>query len=134
GQIDGYCAGEPWNARAEAEGVGRVAVATQAVWNHHPEKVLGTTLNFVRQYPATARALVAAVLEASIHVDDPARHDGIAGLLSRAHYIDAPAALIRGRMNEDCVRFHAGGEVNFPYRSHGIWFMTQQRRWGLLDA
>lgn len=30
------------------------------------------------------------------------------------------------------LRFHGGGDVNLPYLSDGMWFMTQFRRWGLL--
>lgn len=30
------------------------------------------------------------------------------------------------------LRFHGDGEVNLPYLSDGMWFMTQFRRWGLL--
>ncbi|MCY1553898.1 Nitrate transport protein NrtA [compost metagenome] len=30
------------------------------------------------------------------------------------------------------LRFFEGGQVNMPYLSDGIWFMTQFRRWGLL--
>lgn len=30
------------------------------------------------------------------------------------------------------MRFHGGGEVNLPYLSDGMWFITQFRRWGLL--
>jgi nitrate/nitrite transport system substrate-binding protein len=30
------------------------------------------------------------------------------------------------------LRFFADGEVNLPYLSDGMWFMTQFRRWGLL--
>ena len=32
------------------------------------------------------------------------------------------------------MRFFADGAVNFPYLSDGMWFMTQFRRWGLLQA
>ncbi len=30
------------------------------------------------------------------------------------------------------MKFFGSGEVNYPYLSHGIWFLTQFRRWGLL--
>jgi nitrate/nitrite transport system substrate-binding protein len=30
------------------------------------------------------------------------------------------------------MRFFGDGEVTFPWLSDGIWFLTQQRRWGLL--
>ena len=60
GNMDGYCVGEPWNARAIADGIGFTATTTQAVWKDHPEKVLGTSAEFVEKYPNTARAMTAA--------------------------------------------------------------------------
>lgn len=29
------------------------------------------------------------------------------------------------------MRFHNGGQVNFPWLSDGMWFLTQFKRWGL---
>src|SRR5262245_3468847 len=39
GKMDGFCVGEPWNARAIADGIGYTAVTTQELWPDHPEKV-----------------------------------------------------------------------------------------------
>ncbi len=32
------------------------------------------------------------------------------------------------------MKFFNDGAVNFPYLSDGMWFLTQQQRWGLLKA
>jgi nitrate/nitrite transport system substrate-binding protein len=32
----------------------------------------------------------------------------------------------------DYMKFCNDGQVNFPWLSDGMWFMTQHRRWGLL--
>ena len=32
------------------------------------------------------------------------------------------------------MRFFNDGAVNYPYLSDGMWFLTQQKRWGLLDS
>src|SRR6478736_2166033 len=69
GNMDGYCVGEPWGHRAIADGIGITAVTTQDIWKDHPEKILGTTSEFVQKYPNTARAMVAAVLEAGKWID-----------------------------------------------------------------
>ena len=63
GNMDGYCVGEPWNARAIFDKIGFTAVTTQDIWTDHPEKVLGTTDEFTKKYPNTARAMTAAILE-----------------------------------------------------------------------
>jgi hypothetical protein len=56
GNMDGFCVGEPWNHRAIMDGIGITATTTQDIWKDHPEKVLGTTLDFVKKYPNTCRA------------------------------------------------------------------------------
>ena len=40
GKMDGFCVGEPWNARAIADGIGYTAITTQEMWKDHPEKVV----------------------------------------------------------------------------------------------
>ncbi len=69
GSMDGFCVGEPWNAVAINQKIGFTAVTSQDIWTDHPEKVLGTTAEFVQKYPNTAKAVMAAVLEASRWID-----------------------------------------------------------------
>lgn len=38
GNMDGYCVGEPWGARAIADGIGFTAETTQAIWKDHPRR------------------------------------------------------------------------------------------------
>ncbi|MEY4910901.1 MAG: hypothetical protein RL761_564, partial [Pseudomonadota bacterium] len=69
GNMDGYSVGEPWNHRAIIDGIGITATTSQDIWKDHPEKVLGTTGEFVKKYPNTARAVTAAILEAGKWID-----------------------------------------------------------------
>jgi ABC-type nitrate/sulfonate/bicarbonate transport system substrate-binding protein len=146
GRIDGFCVGEPWGASAVSQGLGFTLATSQAIWPDHPEKVLGCTREFVEQNPNTARALVMAVLEASkfIEQNDENRRS-TAQLLSGSDYLNTPVGCIEPRLLRDysdglgnhwqdqhAVRFHGAGEVNMPYLSDGMWFMTQFRRWGLV--
>ena len=62
GNMDGFCVGEPWNHRAIMDGIGITAATTQDIWKDHPEKVLGTTGEFAKKYPNTARAVTAAII------------------------------------------------------------------------
>ena len=55
GNMDGFCVGEPWNHRAIIDGIGITAITTQDIWKDHPEKVLGTTNDFVKKYPNPAK-------------------------------------------------------------------------------
>ncbi|WP_447758478.1 CmpA/NrtA family ABC transporter substrate-binding protein [Pseudomonas moraviensis] len=146
GRIDGFCVGEPWAASAVQQDLGFTLATSQSIWPDHPEKVLGCTREFVEQYPNTARALVMAILEASRFIEQsPENRRSTAQLLSAAEYLDTPASCIEPRFMGDyadglgnrwqdphALRFHGAGEVNLPYLSDGMWFMTQFRRWGLL--
>ena len=145
GNMDGYCVGEPWGARAISDGIGFTAVTTQDIWKDHPEKVLGTTAEFVRKYPNTARALTMAVLEAGRYIDTPKNRPAVAKLIASKAYVNAPAPVIEGRFlgryenglgrkwqDANYMKFYDEGRVPFPYLSDGMWFLTQHRRWGLL--
>ena len=61
GVIDGYCVGEPWNQRAVALGIGRVALIGPDIWKGMPEKVLGTTEAWAGKNPGTLKALIKAL-------------------------------------------------------------------------
>ena len=45
GNMDGYCVGEPWGARAIADKVGFTVTTTQDIWKDHPEKYWAPRLN-----------------------------------------------------------------------------------------
>ncbi|MAX91272.1 MAG: nitrate transporter [Pseudomonas sp.] len=145
-RIDGFCAGEPWGAQAIEEDMGFTIATSQSIWADHPEKVLGCTREFVDQYPNTARALVMAILEASRFIDESQENRrSTAQLIAGSDYVNAPVASIESRflgqyedglghawLDKHPLRFFGNGDVNMPYHSDGLWFMTQLRRWGLL--
>jgi nitrate/nitrite transport system substrate-binding protein len=141
--LDGFCAGEPWHAVAEARGVGETAAATSAIWPGHPEKVLACRREFVAQHPNTARALVQTMLEACRWVDAPSHREEIARWLAKPDALDVPVELIAPRLTGReggkrfpqpplAVSFFDGGAVNYPRVSEGRWFIEQYRRWHLL--
>ncbi|HET8707597.1 MAG TPA: CmpA/NrtA family ABC transporter substrate-binding protein [Pseudomonadales bacterium] len=145
GNMDGYCVGEPWGARAIADDIGFTAVTTQEIWQEHPEKVLGTTADFVAKNPNTARALTAAILDAAKFIDDMKNRENVAKLIAGKSYVNTDAAVILGRFmgqyenglgkkwtDEHAMKFYNEGKVSFPYLSDGMWFLTQHKRWGLL--
>jgi ABC-type nitrate/sulfonate/bicarbonate transport system substrate-binding protein len=146
GRIDGFCVGEPWGASAVQQKLGFTLATSQAIWPDHPEKVLACSLEFAQHYPNTARALMMAVLQASRFIEaNLDNRRSTAQLLSAADYVNAPVSAIESRLlgeyddglgnqwsDHHAIRFHRNGEVNMPWLSDGMWFMTQFRRWGLL--
>lgn len=148
GNMSGFCVGEPWNQRAIAEDIGFTAVTSQEIWPDHPEKVLGTTGNWVAANPNSARALTAAVLDAARWIDSSdANRQETAQVVAGRAYINTKPEIITGRMlgqyqnglgkswqDAHAMRFFHDGEVSYPYLSDGMWFLTQHRRWGLLNT
>ncbi len=150
GNMDGFCVGEPWNHRAIMDGVGITANTTQDIWKDHPEKVLGTTADFVKKYPNTARAVMMAVLEASRWIDASLQNKmKMAETVAEKSYINTSVDVINARIlgryqngasgkdsktwdDLNHMKFFNDGAVNFPYLSDGMWFLTQHKRWGLL--
>lgn len=148
GNMHGFCVGEPWNQRAIVDKVGFSVATSQDVWTDHPEKVLGTTADWVAKHPNTARAMTAAVLEASRWIDASlANRRKTAETVAAKAYINTDMDVILGRMlgryenglgkswdDRNYMKFFNDGAVNFPWLSDGMWFLTQHRRWGLLKA
>jgi nitrate/nitrite transport system substrate-binding protein len=146
GNMDGFCVGEPWNARAIADKIGFTATTTQGIWPDHPEKVLGTSADWIAKNPNTARALIAAVLEAARWIDESdANRSKMAVTIAAKPYVNTTAKVIEGRIqgqyedglgkswkDDHSMRFFNEGAVGFPYLSDGMWFLTQHKRWGLL--
>jgi len=147
GNVAGYCAGEPWNARAVYDNVGFTVATSQDIWADHPEKILGVTAEFADVYPQTCRAMVMAILEACRYLDVLANRTQVTDLLAGPDYVNAPKAVIHDRFvgsydngngkkwqDANAIKFFNDGKVNFPYLSDGMWFMTQFKRWGLLKS
>ena len=148
GNMDGFCVGEPWNHRAIMDGIGITANTTQDIWKDHPEKVLGTTAEFVKKYPNTTRAVMMAVLEASQWIDASLSNkmkmaETVAGKAYGNTGVDALNQRSLGRFQNGLgktrddpnhMKFFNDGAVNFPYLSDGMWFLTQHKRWGLLKS
>jgi nitrate/nitrite transport system substrate-binding protein len=145
--MDGFCVGEPWNARAILDNVGFTAVTSQAIWKDHPEKILGTTAEWVQKNPNTARALIMAVLDASRYIDTMSNRTAVSKIIAAKSYVNTDVASIDGRMHgvydngngrkwtdANYMKFYNNGLVNYPYLSDGMWFMTQHKRWGLLKS
>ena len=147
GNMDGYCVGEPWGNRAIIDKIGFTAVTTQDIWTDHPEKVLGTTADWVAKNPNTARAMTAAILEAGRWIDASlTNRRTTAETVAQKSYVNTDMDVILERMlgrysnglgkswdDPNYMKFYNDGAVNFPYLTDGMWFLTQHRRWGLLD-
>jgi nitrate/nitrite transport system substrate-binding protein len=142
-RMDGFCVGEPWNARALAEGLGYTAITTQEIWPDHPEKACAFTREFAEQNPRSVTAALKALHLAGVWLDDPANLDEAAQILGQPDHLGCEPALIRSRLGNAIdygdgrsrqlpnKLIFSGQGSNRPSVNHAIWFLTQLRRWGL---
>ena len=146
GKMDGYCVGEPWNARAVTEGIGYTAITTQEIWPDHPEKVCAFTKEFSEKNPKTVKACLKALHEASVWLDDLGNRPEQCEIVSRATYINCPKELILGRLlgeydygdgrskKDDFYMHFSKRNCNYPQPKYAMWWLTQFRRWGMVEG
>jgi nitrate/nitrite transport system substrate-binding protein len=146
GKMDGFCVGEPWNARSIQDRIGFTSMTTQDMWKDHPEKVCAFTEEFAERNPRTVKAILKALHEASVWLDDPANRPEQCEIVSRPTYINCPKELILGRLLgdldygdgrvvKDAAPMHfSRRNCNFPQPKHAKWFLSQYRRWGLVTG
>ena len=146
GKMDGYCVGEPWNARAIADGIGFTGITTQEIWKDHPEKVCAFTAEFADKNPKTVKAVLKALNEASVWLDDLNNRPEQAKIVSAATYINCPPELILGRLQghydygdgrkkeDPNYMIFSGRNCNYPQPKFASWWLSQFRRWGFVDG
>jgi nitrate/nitrite transport system substrate-binding protein len=146
GKMDGFCVGEPWNARAIADDIGFTSVTTQGIWKDHPEKVCAFTAEFADANPRTVKAVLKGLHDASVWGDALANRAELARIVSAPSYINCEPDVILGRL-EGKYLFGDGRKLrdpnymifserncNYPQPKYAKWWLTQFRRWGLVEG
>ncbi|BAW97361.1 nitrate transport protein [[Synechococcus] sp. NIES-970] len=145
--MEAFCVGEPWNAQLINQDVGYSALVTGELWKDHPEKALGLRQDWVDANPKAAKSVLMAVLEAQQWCQDPANVDEMCEIVSQDKWFRVPVADIveRSKGNIDYgdgrvvtdfpekMKFWADN-ASFPYKSHDLWFLTEDIRWGYIPA
>ena len=146
GKMDGFCVGEPWNARSIAENIGFTSLTTQEMWPDHPEKVCAFTEEFAEKNPKTVKAVLKALHEASVWLDDLGNREEQCRIVSPPTYINCPAEIILGRMlgkydygdgrtkQDDHYMIFSQRNCNYPQPKYGKWWLSQFRRWGMVEG
>jgi nitrate/nitrite transport system substrate-binding protein len=145
GTMDAFCVGEPWNAQLVTQRLGYTAAVTGEIWRDHPEKVLALRGEFVAQNPRAAEALTAAVIEAARWCDEPRNKAEMCDIIGRRAWLNVAPADILGRMrgevdygdgrtltNTDITMKFWRDHASYPFRSHDLWFLVENQRWGIL--
>lgn len=145
--MDAFCVGEPWNDQLVAQQLGYTAVSTGQMWMNHPEKSFAMRSDWVAKYPRAAVAITAAIIEAQRWADNPGNITRLAGTIAGRDYLKCPITDIADRLQGNFnmgdgrkfpnaafrMKFFAG-YASFPYKSHDLWFLTENQRWGKLPV
>jgi|UniRef100_UPI0037849DDD nitrate/nitrite transport system substrate-binding protein len=146
GKMDGFCVGEPWNAKTIAEDIGYTSITTQAIWKDHPEKVCAFTEEFAAQNPKTVKAVMKALHEAGVWLDKMENREEQANIVSAATYINCPPETILGRLQgkynmgdgrkfkDPNYMIFSDRNCNYPQAKYAKWWLTQLRRWGFTEG
>ncbi|WP_203074008.1 CmpA/NrtA family ABC transporter substrate-binding protein [Falsiroseomonas ponticola] len=144
GTMDAFCVGEPWNGQLVNQRLGYTALTTGEFWKDHPEKCLALRASFVQQNPRATEALTAAVIEAARWCDEAANKEEMCTILGRRAWLNVPVPdilpRVRGEVdygdgrrvtNPDIAMKFWRDHASYPFRSHDLWFLTEDIRWGV---
>ena len=146
GKMDGFCVGEPWNARAITDKIGFTSVTTQDIWKDHPEKVCSFLADFADKNPKTVKAVLKALHEASVWLDNLENRPEQCEIVSRPTYINCDKNVIQGRLlgdydygdgrkkKDDYYMIFSQRNCNYPQPKFCNWWLTQFRRWGMFTG
>jgi len=93
--MDGFCVGEPWGAARDPRQHRFHRSDHAGNLEGPPGKSAGHTADFVAQYPNTARAMVAAILDASKYIDTMSNRSEVAKVISAKSYVNTDFGLDR---------------------------------------
>ena len=147
--MEGFSVGEPWNGVAAAQNIGFTHIASQDIWKNHPEKALVVNKTFASANKEDLKNVMKAVLEACKWLDNMSNRKKAASILTKPNYVNAPLQVIEARLlgsydigcdlgvqkyKDDYMLFHNNGFVNAPRKAHGMWFLAQYVRFGMLSS
>ncbi|NJM96423.1 MAG: ABC transporter substrate-binding protein [Phormidesmis sp. RL_2_1] len=147
GAMETFCVGEPWNAQLVNQDQGYSALVTGELWKDHPEKAFAMRADWVDANPKAALAMTKAVLEAQQWCDLPENKQEMCEIVSQDKWFKVPVEDIVGRMqgnidygngrtveNPDIAMKFWRDNASYPYKSHDLWFLTEDIRWGYIPA
>jgi nitrate/nitrite transport system substrate-binding protein len=147
GNMEAFCVGEPWNARLIAQNSGYSALTTGELWKDHPEKAFSLRADWVDKNPKATMALLKAVLEAQVWCEQPENKEEMCKIVGADKWFKVPPVEILGRQqgkvdygdgrtidNPDIAMKFWKDNASYPFKSHDLWFITEDIRWGYFDA
>ncbi len=147
GNMDAFCVGEPWPLQTVNQQIGFNALTTGEMWKDHPEKAFGMRADWVDANPNATKALLMGTLEAAMWCSKPENTEEMCQILSERAWFNVPFDDIidrsqgkfdfgNGRVEElpDLKQKYWDDYASYPFKSHDLWFLTENIRWGKLPA
>jgi ABC-type nitrate/sulfonate/bicarbonate transport systems, periplasmic components len=144
GTMEAFCVGEPWPLQTVNQDVGYNALTTGELWQNHPEKAFAMRADWVDKHPKAAKALLMAVQEAQIWCDKDENKEEMCKIVSKREWFKVPFEDIIDRSvgkynmgvrqfeNKELMQKYWRDNASYPYKSHDLWFLTEDIRWGYL--
>ncbi|PSB05076.1 CmpA/NrtA family ABC transporter substrate-binding protein [Merismopedia glauca] len=146
--IDGFCVGDPFHVRLINQELGYTAATTNEFWSDHPEKALAFHGKWVDKNPQAAKGILKGLIEAQQWCDRLVNRTEMAQILSEPDWAKVPVEDISDRLqgriiygddrpvaeNSQNIMHYWENNASFPYKSHDLWFLTENQRWGMMDS
>ncbi|MBD2197637.1 MULTISPECIES: CmpA/NrtA family ABC transporter substrate-binding protein [Calothrix] len=149
GTMDAFSTGDPWPFRIVKDKIGYMAALTAEIWKNHPEEYLAIRADWVDKHPKATKAILKGIMEAQQWLDNFDNRKEAAQILAARNYFNLPSPEILadpyqgkydmgdGRKIDDKTMAayywkDEKGSVSYPYKSHDLWFITENVRWGFL--
>ncbi len=147
GAMEAFCVGEPWNAQLVEQKLGYTALATGELWKDHPEKAFAMRADWVDKNPKATKALLMAVQDAQQWCDKMENKEEMCKIVAKQEWLNVPEQDIierakgnidygdgRVEQNSPVLMKFWSDNASYPYKSHDIWFLTENLRWNRLPA
>jgi nitrate/nitrite transport system substrate-binding protein len=148
GAMEAFCVGEPWPLQTVNQNIGYMAATTGELWKDHPEKAFSMRADWVDKNPKAAKALLMAVMEAQQWCDKMENKEEMCKILSKREWFKVPEKDIIDRSvgkfdygtgkvedySNSLMMKHWRDNASYPYKSHDLWFLTENIRWGYLPT
>ncbi|MCP2730773.1 CmpA/NrtA family ABC transporter substrate-binding protein [Limnofasciculus baicalensis] len=145
--MEAFCVGEPWNAQLVNQKLGYTALVTGELWKDHPEKAFSMRADWVDKNPKATKAILMAILEAQQWCDKAENKAEMVKIISGRKWLKVPEPDILGRSqgnidygngktveNSPLLMKFWSDNASYPYKSHDLWFLTENIRWGYMPA
>ena len=136
GELDAFCLPDQFNQRAVAEGAGFIHLLTKDLWPVHPCCSFAVAEDFAAANPNSYTALLRALGDVSLWIDEPAHRAEAAELMTAGSALGMPQpvleAVLTGKFPDGTGKNRSVpdriGFQPYPHESFGVWMLDAMQR------